>query len=170
MALTFELLDCIEFWARHRGESSAVSSTTRTISYSELLTNLNDLCCSLDPVDSTRIAVLASAKLATTIGVLGVLQCGCSAVILNPKLPPDLIKTFIEETTPGAVLVAQEDERAWKTVAERYESMAAMRRVQLSMTETTRSLARRQRPEPQLDREWAVLYSSGSTGERPTPS
>jgi len=164
MALTFELLDCIEFWARHRGDSLALSSTNRTFSYSELLAGLNDLCSSVDSVDSSRIAVLASAKLATAIGVLGVLRCGCSAVILNPQLPTELIKTCIDDATPGAILVAHENEQVWKAVTERYESMAPMRYVQFSTSTTRRSLPRRQRPEPQPDSEWAVLYSSGSTG------
>ena len=164
MALTFELLDCIDFWARHRGESLAVSSTTCSFSYSELLGTLDDICSSVRSVDSNRIAVLASTKLATAIGVLSTSRCGGSSVVLNPHLPPELIRTCIEEARPEAILVAQEDAQAWKTVAERYKTMAALKHAQFSTSSVRRGVPQRARREPQSDREWAVLYSSGSTG------
>ena len=164
MALTFELLDCIEFWARHRGNVLAVSSSTCSFSYSELLAALDDLCSSVLSADSNRIAVLASTKLATAVGVLSTSRCGCSCVVLNPHLPPELMKTCIEEARPEAILVAQEDEQAWKAVIERYETIAALRCVRFSPSSVRRGVPQRQRPKPQPDREWAVLYSSGSTG------
>ena len=164
MALMFELLDCIEFWARHRGDSLAVSSTTCSLSYRELLGTLDHLCSSLGSADSNRIAVLASAKLATAVGVLSTSRCGCSSVVLNPHLQPELIKTCIEKTEPEAILVAQENEQAWKAVIGRYETMAALRCVQFSTSSVQQDVPQRQRRELQPSREWAVLYSSGSTG------
>lgn len=165
MALPFELLDCIEFWARHRAESAAVSVAGRNMSYRELLAAIDCQAAMLEAVSNKRVAVLASAKLSTTLGVLSALRSGRSAVILNPQLPVDMLNTCVYEADPGAMAVAETDRHVWQSVVDRYEAMAALPRLALSeATGTIAGPAARGGIEADPDREWGVLYSSGSTG------
>lgn len=164
-SLQFELLDCIHFWAKQRGTSIALSAGERALTYRQLEEELEHLSARFEDIGPlSRIAVLATQKLATALAVLGGLWRGCSVVILNPRLPADLIAHCIEDATPVGIIVAPEDADLCRQVRELKASAAALKLIALESQKERSAVAQRGRHAPQPHTEWAILYSSGSTG------
>lgn len=163
-SLQFELLDCIHFWAKYRGDSVALSAGDRTLTYRQLRAEIEHLSARLEGIiPGSRIAVLARHKLATTLAVLGGLWRGCSVVVLNPLLPPDLIAHCIDDAAPTGIILAAEDLAHWQDVCALRPSAVALTLVQLDDQRERSSISRETRS-PAPHSEWAILYSSGSTG------
>lgn len=97
--------------ANKYGRLHALKINERRISYSELNERSLKVASALIDVGATQatIGIVGQRKLASYVGVIGILYAGCSYVPINPKLNKEKIYTILKEANVNFLVGSVED-------------------------------------------------------------
>jgi acyl-coenzyme A synthetase/AMP-(fatty) acid ligase len=102
--MQFGISECIETWARSRGDDFALSANATTVSYREFNKDIDRISAFIAQRKIGRVGVLCEAKRPCLTSIIGILRAGACAVILHPNENPDSLKQAIEDTAASFVI------------------------------------------------------------------
>lgn len=137
-----------------RSDVEAVRFGSRTLSYAELAALTGRLAATLG--DTTGpVAVLAEARLETTVAVLAALRAGVPAVPVNPASGTRELEHILHDSTVTRLLCAPDTAVP--------EPLSGIARTEVDVTAGT-ATAEQEPPEPAAEAPALIVYTSGTTG------
>jgi amino acid adenylation domain-containing protein len=94
------LLECVSAWAAENPDAAAVSTSTETLTYSELETQSNALARHLQSLGATSeslVAIVLERSLDFVISALAAWKAGAAYLPLDPSSPPERIRLILED-------------------------------------------------------------------------
>ena len=107
MSLSMHLFEC----AKKYGQIQALKVRNRQISYSELNERSLGVAAALIDAGATQetVGIVGQRKVASYVGVIGILYAGCNYVPVNPKLSGDRLLAILKSANVRFLVGALED-------------------------------------------------------------
>lgn len=158
--MQFGILESVYYWGHYRQNAVAAYANGSSVTYKELCWRIEVLAKRLVGLQGGRVGALCRNKLDYLVAVLAIQRSGKSVVLLNPGLSPEALKVNVTDTAINHVVTDR-------------DSQDLAQRIGVEVVEI--------KPEP-IDNawavhnvlsdlplfgptdEWAVFFSSGSTG------
>lgn len=144
----------------------AVISSTRTLSYGDLVSDARSLGHRLRALGvrpNTLVAVVMEKGWEQIVAVLGILEAGAAYLPIDPAIPPERLAYLLENGEVEVVLTQSwlDEKLSWSTGVTRFCVDQSDRNYHDAGADGSTPLARVQTPDDAA----YVLYTSGSTGK-----
>lgn len=154
--MQFGIAEAVSHWAKYRPSAIAVHADGKRWTYAELNALAGAMAADLARVGprTRRIAVALGSKIRLLAAILGVLRTGRSVVVLNTRLPAEVIRVNLVDACVKVILYDKSQAHLAKLVN---TALVASQRPLAELSTVPL------KPRGPGD-EWGVIYSSGTTG------
>ena len=161
--MQFEPSAAIAYWAKYAAAKSAVIHADQAWTYKTLNDRISKLASSVQllPPEHRRIAVACGNDLSLLTSILAVVRAGRSAVIIPRNLEPEPLAYCLAN---AAVLAAIADSRSDSTTSLQTVMGPKGIVIDYATDDITNTPSPPTTGSLPADSEWAVFYSSGTTG------